>query len=57
MLFNGLEIFEIFPAIKMLGFDIKNNVLAKMNLLSILREKVNNKYKRERVNIKENYCN
>ena len=47
LLFNGLEIFEIFPAIKMLGFDIKNNVLAKMNLLSILRIKINNKYKKE----------
>ena len=42
-----MEIFEIFPAIKMLGFDIKNNVLAKMNLLFILRKKINNKYKRE----------
>ena len=45
MFFNGLEIFEIFPAIKMLGFDIKNNVLAKMSLLSILRKKVYHEYK------------
>ena len=45
--------FEIFPAIKMLLFDIKNNVLAKMNLLPIQKTKIKSQI-REGANLKEN---